>query len=280
MSDNYYSELNENGVVTPFRDLAAFPRSEQAVLGASNLVDFKNTTAISPSEVTITSDGFTVGGTGSYISSKTPLQNLEVGKTYYASVKIDAITSTDARFAVRASNNSIKKSVTPTEVGKYSFDFTYASGDYLSILASMGTSETCSITISELQLALSADTPYASFSKTNEQLTDELSFTVSEATSANENVTVESSLNSVVKYGKLISFTVRFTLANATSTSDTYLINLPIPKGTYPMFTIRDRNAPFSDKCGSFLNPAGALGISGIELPAGTYQVSGTYICK
>lgn len=41
MPDNYYSEVNENGVVTPFRDLAAFPRSEQAVLGAVNIM--KNT---------------------------------------------------------------------------------------------------------------------------------------------------------------------------------------------------------------------------------------------
>lgn len=149
-----------------------FPRSEQAVLGASNFVDFKKTVNISQSVVTLTSDGFTVSGSDTYISSKTPLQNLEVGKTYYASVKIDAFTSTDARFALRSSTNAIKQSVTLTGTGKYSFDFTYADGDYLSILASMGISQTCSITISELQLSLSPNTPYAPYAMTNKELTN------------------------------------------------------------------------------------------------------------
>lgn len=40
MPDNYYSEFNENGVVTPLRDLGAFPRSEQALLGAKNFCPF------------------------------------------------------------------------------------------------------------------------------------------------------------------------------------------------------------------------------------------------
>lgn len=37
MSDSYYSEVNDHGTVVPLRDLLAFPRSEQTVLGAKNL---------------------------------------------------------------------------------------------------------------------------------------------------------------------------------------------------------------------------------------------------
>ena len=58
MPDNYYSELNENGVVTPLRDLAAFPRSEQAVLGAKNLLKYPyHNTTKTDKGITFTDNG-------------------------------------------------------------------------------------------------------------------------------------------------------------------------------------------------------------------------------
>lgn len=36
MLSDYFSEINDHGTVVPVKDLAAFPRSEQAVLGAKN----------------------------------------------------------------------------------------------------------------------------------------------------------------------------------------------------------------------------------------------------
>lgn len=56
MPDNYYSEVNENGVVTPLRDLAAFPRSEQAVLGAKNINGTKYVSQTSASVVWTAND--------------------------------------------------------------------------------------------------------------------------------------------------------------------------------------------------------------------------------
>lgn len=69
MSDNYYSEVNENGVVTPLRDLAAFPRSEQAVLGAKNWLineavttEHNGVTFTVNADKTITMNGTATGG--------------------------------------------------------------------------------------------------------------------------------------------------------------------------------------------------------------------------
>ena len=38
MLTDYFSEINDHGTVVPVKDLAAFPRSEQAVLGAENFI--------------------------------------------------------------------------------------------------------------------------------------------------------------------------------------------------------------------------------------------------
>lgn len=148
-----------------------FPRSEQAVSGQTNFADFTKTVSASGSTITINSDGFTCASSSAYGSSKTPL-NLIVGKQYYATVKVTASTSQDARLAIRDSGDIIKESVTISGTGTYTLPFIYASGYYLSVLVNMATASTSSITVEEVMVSLSANAPYAPYAMTNKELTE------------------------------------------------------------------------------------------------------------
>ena len=277
----------------PYFGSTAFPRSEQAVLGAKQLYNI-DAPALQLYRVTATK---TDNGWHVQTSEST---------TYpFSSFPVNIPANTDIRFSCGVTINSGSGAISidgSNDGSSYTaikqifnlaanINEVFNSGNYkyyrMRLFANFN--ETAStdgdILYSNILFTLASDTdrtvvPYA---MTNKELTDianSLTPVLSEATSANTNVTVESSLNSVVRTGNVVSFTVRFTLANATSTSDTELIKLPIPKGTYPQFSIRDRNAPYEEKCDSYLNPGGKLGISGIALPAGTYQVSGCYVAR
>lgn len=70
MLSDYFSEINDHGTVVPVKDMAAFPRSEQAVLGAKNfaLANRATTQTISLMDFTVDSSDVnvvTVNGTNS-----------------------------------------------------------------------------------------------------------------------------------------------------------------------------------------------------------------------
>ena len=121
---------------------------------------------------------------------------------------------------------------------------------------------------------------------TNEELTENVTPIHTEATASTGTGSGDVSLNeanykSIVKVGKVVFFNVRFTLNTATGTGEIRLVNLKYPPdASYPLITLRKRQAPYEEVCGLYINLSGEVTSYGIELPADDYWISGTYICK
>lgn len=119
--------------------------------------------------------------------------------------------------------------------------------------------------------------------KSTAELTKDVSSETKVITSVHEKVTVDSNVNKAVRFGKVISFTVRFTVLDGISSGaieilDTgFFINNDL---LYPYLTIFDRSAPFAPKTTLAAYIDGKqIKING-SLVAGTYEICGTYICQ
>ena len=110
----------------------------------------------------------------------------------------------------------------------------------------------------------------------------------STATSANTDVSIDSTYNKIYVDGNVVNFKIRFTVTqNLPSSGTVRIANFPAfyTAFNYPIFSLRNRTAPFEEQCGCFLandavNNRVQLCVQDYELVAGTYEVTGTYIYK
>ena len=167
IDDSTYRPYNEQAIQNQIND--------KGVLGAKNLADISKVT--SAGSVTFNSNGgFTVTGDAQYAGCRIPINNLTVGETYIASVKVTASNISDARYVVRDSGNLIKNGVNfGDQTGLYQFRFTYQDGWYLSIVFNMdGAVAGSSVTVEEVMLRLASDPDdtYQPYAMTNRELTE------------------------------------------------------------------------------------------------------------
>ena len=219
MSENYYSEFNEHGVVTPIKDLAAFPRSEQAVIGAKNLFNTSNAIGTISANITETRNAdtsITLNGTtaAEYIF---PKEEGSRGKGYY-----DLKEGESYKFSVGVVNNDIKLQVyykatsgsswaklTEDVTAGQDLEFTIPNSYYdiwirLDVLSGKTLNN---VTVYPMiRLASDPDSTYAPFAMTNKQLTDAVNKNIIEMTgnAATFNVPLKRASDSNYTYGLII----------------------------------------------------------------------------
>ena len=208
MPDNYYSEFNENGVVTPFRDLAAFPRSEQAVLGAKNLLP---NNATSTGIFTVNSDGsVTVNGTPSSAVSLTLVDNLKLKPNIPYKVS-KGLTGTNPQLIVNAYNNGAYVKNLVTVLGTDDLMFTPDYDGYTDIRVVIYVDANAEITNKlvkpMIRLASDTDSTYAPFAMTNKELTEAVTLkdVTSDITRNTEQTAYSISSLFVYKIGRLVT---------------------------------------------------------------------------
>ena len=168
-SDN---PVKSSGIKTSLDD--KFSYLDNAVVGAKNLIDFRNTEPLDEETITLNSTGFTVSGSTAYAGSNTDLSHdLEVGKQYTLSANVTALSAMEPYLAIRNGSGDIVFGVVPTATGVYSFPFTYANGLYFSVLVNMATAAESSVTITNLMVRLASDTDstFVPYAMTNRRLT-------------------------------------------------------------------------------------------------------------
>ena len=97
-------------------------------------------------------------------------------------------------------------------------------------------------------------------------------------TTTDEKVTIASGVNYVYKYGKVVNFRVRFTLAADISSSEN-VIKLPYNSiFTGNMVLLRPQDNISGNAQYAYLTSSGNVSIT--SLTAGSYEFTGTYICQ
>ena len=190
MPDNYYSEFNENGVVTPFSDLAAFPRSEQAVLGAKNL--FNPDAISSMGQFTYSNGEFKNNATDTRANLSFNIQGRKNG-TYVKSLLGIECTATGKYTGVFTISDSddINQLYTghsgTTQDIKFILPFTSKGSFRVSFNATgIDPSVVNGIVIKELMFLEPTDTDdtYAPYAMTNRELTEKVQGIINAATNA------------------------------------------------------------------------------------------------
>lgn len=305
MANEITKVTDQNGVDHPFKDVSAFPRSEQAVLGAKNRLNFNiNYLKTSLSSGTWTGNtyvqsgltlDFSVDDDGyitQFVASGTPstdvtLSLADITSLPYGSYKFVGTANGWGSssfylglrvgwtkfFAIDALTKIFTKDASNDWNGVYiQFKTTYD-----------GQARTF---IPQILLPTDNDLTFTPFTMTNEEITEQLTPVHTEATASTGTGSGDVSLNeanykSIVKVGKVVFFNVRFTLNTVTGTGDTRLVNLRyVPDASYPLVTLRKRQAPYEEVCGLYINLSGEVTSYGIALPPDDYWISGTYICK
>lgn len=172
LSTNDYDDTEKAKVA------GAFPRSEQAVLGAKNLANLEYREMTNNSTFTESNGVYTIAndnGTSQYPSMKiyktSAFGAFPAGK-YTLSVNIVSFTNNTAVLAFRdASNNGILSSKA-LSVGKMSITYESAIPFTIGFLLRVDSTADAEIQFSEFMLALDNDLTYARFTMTNELLTD------------------------------------------------------------------------------------------------------------
>lgn len=181
MANEITKVTDQNGVDHPFKDVAAFPRSEQIVLGAKNLMinEGKNET-INGVTFTVNEDGsITANGTATaeiYYSlalraSGEPMKGLKVGEKYILSgddapntehyVFLNYFIGTTLSNGISTNNGEVK--------------FTVPSGkEYISygICIRNGKTVNNKVFYPMIRLASDTDSTYAPYAMTNKELTE------------------------------------------------------------------------------------------------------------
>ena len=257
------------------------------ILGAKNILPFPykvSSTSSGGVNVIVNNDGTLTVTTPS--GASTSAYDFALFGSYGSTAElIDAgnyiasIENTNSKITIRGAYGS-----TTLGYATDNWNISAASGiSYLMIRFDSGLNLDSAITLKPmLRLASDTDPTYAPYAMTNGELTEAVTPVHTSATAASNNVTLsDADFKSVVKVGKTVYFNVRFTISAATSTSVEPLVDIGYaPDALYPLFTLRKRLQPYEEVCGLYMGISGDLTAYGIELPAGDYWVTGTYICK
>ena len=124
--------------------------------------------------------------------------------------------------------------------------------------------------------------PYA---MTNRELTEKFAVIKHEIRPITKASGVDCTFDNDIKYayaqGNVVNFKLRITVNTATDTTDHQIASLDfVPVLSYPHVSIRNRTSPYAEAYVGYINPASEIGISGITLQTGTYDITGVYICK
>lgn len=99
-------------------------------------------------------------------------------------------------------------------------------------------------------------------------------------TAAQEKVTVDTTISKATKVLNMVYLRLRFTLSEASGTSEQPLIELPddIAPDHYPLLTIMNRTAPYASVGNAYISPnTKKIQIEGLNLAAGVYDITFTY---
>lgn len=269
LSTNDYDDTEKAKVA------GAFPRSEQAVLGAVNELD---NTAVSTGIFTVNANkSVLVNGS---TSSSWAVLNIGIIHPKAGHYLKGCPAGGGATYKIQAQKVG-SSSPQYQDIGS-GVKFTEDSNDDYVVSIVVGPNQSIDNKLFEPMISTSLLAPYAPYAMTNKELTEKVGIEESVASPNNANITIDSTQNSVVRFGNVVNFTVRITVVNAMpATGDNYFINLPFsPKTKYPFCKLIERNGPFAEVAMCYINPAGATGVNGKEIPAGNYYLIGTYICS
>lgn len=241
MPDNYYSEVNENGVVTPLRDLAAFPRSEQAVLGAKQLLT-PNLSGYIPGVLTVTNDNgvLTINGTQAYLDNITLKTRVLDGNNY------QYLPKGSYTFDCKGSSGSYRVYVGTTYNGSYSELGTGSSATFTiddntnsdyklsdgSVLVGLWVAIPANTYNDEklyplLTIAGDIDRTFVPYTMTNKELTEKLSIDADETQITSDNMTIEKCI--IAKAGNIRACTIRAVATANISAMATVFKGFPDP---------------------------------------------------
>lgn len=179
MLSDYFSEINDHGTVVPVKDLAAFPRSEQAVLGASNQMPFpyyvasgyesQSVTYTYDDEGKVSASGTSTGDSTFFFFRQVPasqlykfngwfLKGLTGGTQGKVFLTLNQSTSPWTSYAQNI-DGATKISGIPNDSTPVDCSFKIANGFSFSGVV-------------KPQISLSADTPFAPYAMTNKELTE------------------------------------------------------------------------------------------------------------
>ena len=184
MANEITKVTDQNGVDHPFKDLAAFPRSEQAVLGAKNLLKYPyhNTTKTNRG-ITFTDNGdgsITLSGTndGTGLSSfYFATENTPGYRDYLLSIGQEITLTGGLSSNISMAVNGYDGTHNAVDSGNgVSCTFTNsASGFQISLDVGINTNITTPVTIYPmLRLASDPNSTYVPFAMTNKSLTDKM----------------------------------------------------------------------------------------------------------
>lgn len=174
-----FEGINPRGTQTfiPCKDISAFPRSEQAVLGAKNVFDYSKAASSANTAYTATNNGKNINLTsitnGTYRSI---IFNFNVNKNteYRLSTNV-TITSGHAGIKIQQTDSTAIKTESITSSGEKTFTFNSGNNEVLQMVlfCTWSTSEAGNVDYNDLiiQLATDPDDTYVPYAMTNRELT-------------------------------------------------------------------------------------------------------------
>ena len=227
----------------PYRNTTAFPRDEQAVLGAKQWFDASRYASGTSATPTITNNGKTIN-----------VANSTAASYAFALWTMDLVPNTDYKISsnltITSGKGGIKIETTAgTQIAISSayttsgeIEFSFNSGNNTSVRVSLfstfGTSETGNITFDDFLISLASDTnrTFAPYAMTNKQLTDAVAFTHLNTTEiaslfTGQNITNASGI--LNKFGRIV--TGRFQFKCTSTTTDTAVGVVTLPDALKPL---------------------------------------------
>ena len=133
-----------------------------------------------------------------------------------------------------------------------------------------------------LRLASDTNPTFAPYAMTNRELTEAVAVEEKVATTSNAKITLDSTYKKVIRVGRVVQFKVRFVVTEALTSgaNDIFDVGFSEPTSQLLWFPITTLSAPYPIV--TTVTPymqAGHMIVNG-ALAAGTYDMSGTYICK
>lgn len=203
MANEITKVTDQNGVDHPFKDVAAFPRSEQAVLGAKNLFDYLHTTIL---DQHVTHNFITNGihvissEAGNWSNVAYVIPNNFPNTDMIFSCVLDFVSGVTT-IALKANDSAIAggdllTQQTYTEDANVKLSFNTGNKKYviLQFLVTNGNGGTGELSATEMMVSLSGGN-YVPFAMSNKELTEKEIYTV---LSSSDN------LNDITKVGKYI----------------------------------------------------------------------------
>ena len=171
MANEFVKVTDQNGVDHPVKDNAAFPRSEQAVLGAVNLCPM-NAQSGTPANLTITANAdrsFAVVGTANATDNYARTTFIMNKGTYYLSGVTGGKSGNTALYELHLKIGS-------TDIRNYDgfTEFTIANDNTEVLVEFIYRSGAVIDTVVKPMISLASGIPYAPYVMTNRELTDEV----------------------------------------------------------------------------------------------------------